>query len=169
MACASGPFFRQLDTIVVNLHDPVAVPISVPMIAFSWWQVGKRLIFDVPARGILYSDTTFTIRFRDPTALAYFTIGSMTLLAGTETESFRLICDVVEISNSTITLKCWLDYPFSIGLDPAPVVFSTVTFNSNFHPLETQIYLDQHEEVESEITFQNIQFSGLPKTALLIC
>ncbi len=169
MACAAGAFFRQLDTVVVSLQDQIVVPISSPMIAFSWWQVGKRLVFDVPAKGVLQSDTTFGIQLIDHTESTTQEVAELIALAGSETESFRLVCDVSEIANDLVTLKCFMDYPFVVGIEPAPTVFSTVTIDTNFHPLEPQIYLSQGGEIESEITFQNIQFEGLPKTSPLVC
>ncbi len=170
MTCAcGGPFFRQLDTVVVSLTDADshAVSINPPLIAWGWWAVGKRLVFDVPVAGLIYSDTTFQISLHDQTAMTDVAIGGITALAGSEMESFRLTCDVSLIENAGVTLKCWVDYPFVLGI-PA-TVFSSVLIDTAFHPLLPQILVQQSAVVDSEITFQNIQFSALPKTQPPVC
>lgn len=170
MSCASGSaFFRQLDTVMVDSEDTDLhlVPITVPLIPWSWWKVGKRLVFEVPAKGNLQSDMTIGIRLRDNVFNLNFVIGSLVILAGTELNSFRLVCDVSEIDNSTVTLKCWIAYPFPIGLGTP--IFSEVSFNTSFKPLEVQLFWQNADPVLNEITFQNIQFTGLGKSSPLVC
>ncbi len=173
MSCndCNGVFFRQSETVIATSSDTTleVVDFSPPMIPFSWWKTGRRLVFEVPITGVLQNRTTFGVRLHDNTASANFTLALFDILAGAEIESFRLVCDVVEVANSDVTVLCWIDFPFLSGLDPAPQPFIQTTFDMGFHPLLTQVFFEQSEDAELTLTFQNAQFTGMGQSAPLVC
>jgi hypothetical protein len=163
-----GVFFRQVGATSMTISDADLhyVPFADSSVPPGWWKVGRRLSFEIPIKGVLYSETTFGVRLLDEDEETETVLGALTLPAGTEIESFRLVCDVAEVDGTSIMLKCWLEFPFSIGL-PSPI-FSEVIFDTNSNTLAVKASVQQATADESVLYFQNAQFAGLVQPRPLV-